>query len=131
MYLSIDLDDPTPDRISECWMRCVNKGITNLQGRVSSGKRGIHITGEGNEEEVEILRGIFDDPLRVKFDRERKGKPSQILFDRKGDMYAGKWYRSLKGLLNAYRHATDVPQSFGMRGCRYHVPSPSAPLYVR
>jgi len=106
MRVTIDLDDPAEIEILKSWNRLTNYGDGRVYGRISSSGEGIHLKVHGEDpENVELARMIAgDDPKRLRFDRDSRLKPKQILFSSKpnGDT-AGEWTTDKERLIGRYR----------------------------
>jgi len=105
MRLTIDLDYPTVFKITKTWLN-VERVCTDVKGRLSSSKEGVHIEGWGIETDdpraIKLRRIYGDDPIRIELDISRYWRVSQVLYDEKDGKQAGNWTDNVDHLVAEY-----------------------------
>ena len=110
MYVTVDLDAPTHDKIALAWRRVSAFGPT--VGRVSKSGNGVHLKSRKTVPQDVPVRPLLrwyclDDEKRIKEDKNATIKENQVLWDSTDGLSAGPWRQSLAELLIDYRVAAD------------------------
>ncbi len=102
-YITLDWDDISFREAMDRCMKIFNSlPATEIYYRESSSQTGWHIRVEFDYDRTEVERlelreQLWDDPVRIAYDRARIKEEAivdyskGVLFDKNGDMYAGKW----------------------------------------
>ena len=105
MYVTVDLDDPTHDKIATAWARLSAFG--SVHGRVSKSGTGVHLkSGETVPQDVPTHAHArwycLDDEKRIEADKRNSIDSNQVLWDMTDGQSAGEWQSTLAGLLARY-----------------------------
>lgn len=105
MYVTVDLDEPTHDKIAKAWARvsCFGEPV----GRISKSGNGVHIKSKRTVPQdvppTPLARWwALDDEKRIKEDMKNTVDANQVLWDETNGRQAGEWVDSLSGLLAEY-----------------------------
>ena len=90
MRVTSDLDHSSEFQLLKTYYmtKWISQGGTGYDANISSKEKGIHCIAYGlpitKEKSLELRRWLGDDPVRVHFDEDPQGKPTQILWTSKG-----------------------------------------------
>lgn len=106
MYVTVDLDQPTHDKIALAWGRVSAFGPTI--GRVSKSGNGVHLKSKKTVPQDVPPRPLIrwyclDDEKRIKEDMKNSINANQVLWDNTNGHKPGAWTTSLEKLLSLYR----------------------------
>jgi len=105
MYITVDLDEPTHDKIVKAWGRVALFGP--VVGRVSKSGNGVHIKSKQTVPQdvppAPLARWwCLDDEKRIEEDKKNTVDSNQVLWDDTNGLQAGEWQDSLSDLLGDY-----------------------------
>ena len=106
MYVTVDLDNPTHDKIALAWERMSNFGP--VYGRLSKSGTGVHIKSQKTVPQDVPVRPLIrwyclDDEKRIRKDKRNTIDVNQVLWDTTDGQKAGSWIESLAELLAEYQ----------------------------
>ena len=91
MRVTVDVDYPTELGLLKAYynMKYLARGGTAFDARISAHEDGIHMIVYGLpitfEQSLMLRELMVDDPVRRKFDEDPQGKPTQVLYVKKGE----------------------------------------------
>jgi hypothetical protein len=105
MYVTVDLDEPTHDKIAKAWARVSCFGP--VVGRISKSGNGVHIKSKRTVPQdvppTPLVRWwCLDDEKRIAEDMKNTVDANQVLWDETDGRKAGEWMDSLSELLAEY-----------------------------
>lgn len=105
MYVTVDLDEPTHDKIVTAWGRLALFGP--VVGRISKSGNGVHLKSKRvvpqDVPPAPLARWwCLDDEKRIKEDMKNTVDANQVLWDNTDGAKAGEWKKSPKELLAEY-----------------------------
>jgi len=118
MYVTVDLDEPTHDKIAKAWARvsCFGDPV----GRISKSGNGVHIKSQRTVPQdvppMPLARWwALDDEKRIAEDMKNTVDSNQVLWDETDGQEAGEWVDDIKVLLADYmvEQASDETWSGG------------------